>query len=54
MFGDLKIARGDETCLYFGEEFTPNHHRLAREFEIYDNFDTGESLTRDPILGPLC
>jgi DNA-binding beta-propeller fold protein YncE len=38
VFGDLKYGRGDETCLYFGEEFTPNHHRLAREFGIYDNF----------------
>ena len=38
VFGDLKGTRADETCLYFGEEFTPNHHRLAREFGIYDNF----------------
>jgi DNA-binding beta-propeller fold protein YncE len=26
IFGDLKGTRADETCLYFGEEFTPNHH----------------------------
>jgi DNA-binding beta-propeller fold protein YncE len=38
VFGDLRQGNGDETCLYFGEEFTPNHHRLAREFGIYDNF----------------
>ena len=38
IFGDLKGTRADETCLYFGEEFTPNHHKLAREFGIYDNF----------------
>ncbi len=38
IFGDLKESRADDTCLYFGEEFTPNHHRLAREFGIYDNF----------------
>jgi len=38
LFGDLKPGRGDETCLYFGREFTPNHHRLAREFGIYDYF----------------
>jgi DNA-binding beta-propeller fold protein YncE len=38
VFGDLKDGNGDETCLYFGEEFTPNQHRLAREFGIYDNF----------------
>jgi len=38
IFGDIKGTRADETCLYFGEEFTPNHHKLAREFGIYDNF----------------
>jgi DNA-binding beta-propeller fold protein YncE len=38
VFGDLKEGNGDDTCLYFGDEFTPNHHRLAREFGIYDNF----------------
>jgi hypothetical protein len=38
VFGDLKEGNGDQTCLYFGEEFTPNQHRLAREFGIYDNF----------------
>jgi len=38
VFGDLAEGNGDGTCLYFGEEFTPNHHRLAREFGIYDNF----------------
>jgi DNA-binding beta-propeller fold protein YncE len=38
IFGDLKETRADDTCLYFGEDFTPNHHRLAREFGIYDNF----------------
>lgn len=38
IFGDLKAGRGDETCLYFGNEFTPNQHRLALEFGLYDNF----------------
>jgi hypothetical protein len=34
LFGDLKGTNSDETCLYFGESFTPNHHKLAREFGI--------------------
>ncbi len=38
VFGDLKGTISDETCLYFGESFTPNHHKLAREFGILDNF----------------
>lgn len=37
-FGDLEKTRADEACLYFGEKYTPNHHKLAREFGIYDNF----------------
>ncbi|MEW5975810.1 MAG: bifunctional YncE family protein/alkaline phosphatase family protein [Acidobacteriota bacterium] len=38
VFGDLKGTRSDPTCLYFGERFTPNQHKLAREFGILDNF----------------
>lgn len=38
IFGDLEGSRADDTCLYFGERYTPNHHKLAREFGIYDNF----------------
>ena len=38
VFGDLKGTEADETCLYFGESFTPNHHKLAREFGILDRF----------------
>ncbi len=38
VFGDLEKTRADGTCLYFGEKFTPNAHRIAREFGIYDNF----------------
>jgi hypothetical protein len=38
IFGDLQESRADDTCLYFGEKYTPNEHMLAREFGIYDNF----------------
>lgn len=38
VFGDLEIGKADKTCLYFGEEYTPNQHHLAREFGIYDHF----------------
>jgi DNA-binding beta-propeller fold protein YncE len=38
LFGDLAESNADPACLYFGETITPNHHRLAREFGIYDNF----------------
>ncbi|MCI0620766.1 MAG: beta-propeller fold lactonase family protein [Acidobacteria bacterium] len=38
VFGDLENTRADKTCLYFGERFTPNQHKLARQFGILDNF----------------
>jgi DNA-binding beta-propeller fold protein YncE len=38
VFGDLEEANGDAGCLYFGQSITPNQHKLAREFGIYDNF----------------
>jgi hypothetical protein len=38
VLGDLKGTNADETCLYFGESFTPNQHKLAREFGVLDNF----------------
>ncbi|HEU0007383.1 MAG TPA: beta-propeller fold lactonase family protein [Terriglobia bacterium] len=38
VFGDLENTRADKSCLYFGERFTPNQHKLAREFGILDNF----------------
>ena len=38
VFSDLEGTRADRTCLYFGEKFTPNQHKLAREFGILDNF----------------
>ncbi len=38
IFGDLQKSQADETCLYFGEKYTPNQHKLARDFGIYDNF----------------
>ena len=38
VFGDLKGADSNKVCLHFGEKYTPNQHRLAREFGIYDNF----------------
>ena len=38
IFGDVKESNSDEDCLYFGASITPNHHLLAREFGIYDNF----------------
>jgi hypothetical protein len=43
IFGDLKVGNGDPSLTMYGEEITPNEHRLARQFGVLDNFyDSGE------------
>ncbi|MCU1311628.1 MAG: 3-carboxy-cis,cis-muconate lactonizing enzyme, partial [Candidatus Angelobacter sp.] len=43
VFGDLPGANGDASLVMYGEQITPNQHKLAREFGILDNFyDSGE------------
>ncbi len=43
IFGDIKEANGDASLTLYGEDITPNEHKLARQFGILDNFyDSGE------------
>jgi len=43
VFGDLKEANGDPSLTMYGEDITPNQHKLARQFGILDNFyDSGD------------
>ena len=38
VLGDLDPGAGDPKLTVFGETVTPNHHKLAREFVLLDNF----------------
>jgi len=38
VLGDVKGGNGDSTLVLFGEKFTPNQHKLAKEFVLLDNF----------------
>ena len=38
VFGDLPVGNGDPRLVLFGENITPNHHALAREYAMGDNF----------------
>jgi hypothetical protein len=38
VFGDLKKGNGDASLVMFGEDVTPNQHRLADTFVLLDNF----------------
>jgi sugar lactone lactonase YvrE len=38
VLGDMKQGNGDPDLVLFGERVTANHHKLAREFVLLDNF----------------
>jgi YVTN family beta-propeller protein len=38
VFGDMKKGNGDPSLVMFGEDVTPNQHRLADQFVLLDNF----------------
>jgi YVTN family beta-propeller protein len=40
LLGDLPQGNGDPTLVQFGREVTPNHHALAEQFVLLDNFYT--------------
>jgi DNA-binding beta-propeller fold protein YncE len=43
VFGDIKEANGDASLVMYGDDITPNLHKLARQFGVLDNFyDSGE------------
>jgi YVTN family beta-propeller protein len=47
VFGDMKEGNGDPSLVMFGEQVTPNHHRLAREFVLLDNLYCNGQVSRD-------
>src|SRR6185295_9033870 len=38
VFGDMKKGNGDPSLVMFGDDITPNQHRLADQFVLLDNF----------------
>jgi YVTN family beta-propeller protein len=47
IFGDMSIGNGDASLCIFGERFTPNHHKLAREFVLLDNTYCSGAISAD-------
>jgi len=44
ILGDLSVGNGDPALALFPQAITPNHHQLALNFGVLDNFyDSGES-----------
>ncbi len=47
VFGDMKEGNGDPNLCLFPEKITPNHHKLAREFVLLDNFYCDGEVSAD-------
>ncbi|MDQ4141932.1 MAG: bifunctional YncE family protein/alkaline phosphatase family protein [Bacteroidota bacterium] len=47
VLGDMKEGNGDSTLCIFPEKVTPNHHALAREFVLLDNFYVDAEVSAD-------
>lgn len=47
VLGDLKEGNGDAKLALFGEQITPNQHKLAREFVLLDNFYVNGDVDAD-------
>jgi hypothetical protein len=47
VFSDISRGNGDKNLLMFGEEVTPNHHKLANEFVLLDNLYCNGHVSAD-------
>jgi len=47
VLGDIGRGNGRADLAVFGEDVTPNHHKLAREFTLLDNFYTNGDVSAD-------
>jgi hypothetical protein len=47
VLGDVARGKGDPRLCIFGRKVTPNHHRLADEFVLLDNFYCSGALSAD-------
>ncbi len=47
VFGDLPEGNGEPSICLFPEQITPNHHALAREYVLLDNFYVESEVSAD-------
>ncbi len=47
VLGDMKQGNGDPSLCLFPRHVTPNHHRLAEEFVLLDNFYVDSEVSAD-------
>lgn len=47
VLGDLGKGNGDPSLTLFPEKVSPNHHKLARDFVLFDNFYVNADVSAD-------
>ncbi|HEY3840928.1 MAG TPA: alkaline phosphatase family protein, partial [Bryobacteraceae bacterium] len=47
VLGDITKANGDPKLCMYGRDVTPNHHALAEQYVLLDNFYTGGAISFD-------
>ena len=47
VYGDIKKGNGDSSICLFGENITPNQHKLVNQFTLYDNFYVDAEVSAD-------
>jgi phospholipase C len=47
VLGDMAEGNGAPDLVLFGETVTPNHHALARQFVLFDNFYVDGDVSAD-------
>ena len=47
VFGDMAQGNGDAKLCLFPDKASPNHHKLAREFVLFDNFYVDAEVSAD-------
>ncbi len=47
VFGDIGKGNSDPKLVMYGQDVTPNHHALANEYVLLDNFYTGGAISFD-------
>jgi DNA-binding beta-propeller fold protein YncE len=50
VLGDMPEGNGSPELVLFGEKVTPNHHALAREYILFDNFYVNGDVSADGHL----
>ena len=47
VLGDMRQGNGDSSLVLFGEKITPNQHKLATDFVLFDNFYVDAEVSAD-------